>query len=151
MEGQYEMIYRCAIWYTASRMIYLPCKYDIISVPSYAKHISSTAGGYHIEDISPVPTRNGYHWKKSCSFEQDFFLAPPVGLEPTTTRLTAACSADWAKEEYLSQRPKSLRVCSGDDLLSRAASHQVSSALQSLTTVFGMGTGVTSASLSPNI
>ena len=35
---------------------------------------------------------------------------------------------------------------SGDDLLSRAASRQVSSALQSLTTVFGMGTGVTSAS-----
>ena len=36
-------------------------KHDIISVPSYAKHISSTAGGYHIEDISPVPARNGYH------------------------------------------------------------------------------------------
>ena len=28
-------------------------------------------------------------------------LAPPVGLEPTTLRLTAACSANWAKEEYL--------------------------------------------------
>ena len=41
--------------------------------------------------------------------------------------------------------------CSGDDLLSQAASHQVSSALQSLTSVFGMGTGVTSVSLSPNI
>ena len=27
-------------------------------------------------------------------------LAPPVGLEPTTLRLTAACSTDWAKEEY---------------------------------------------------
>ena len=26
--------------------------------------------------------------------------APPVGLEPTTLRLTAACSTDWAKEEY---------------------------------------------------
>ena len=26
-------------------------------------------------------------------------LAPPVGLEPTTLRLTAACSTDWAKEE----------------------------------------------------
>ena len=41
--------------------------------------------------------------------------------------------------------------CSGDDLLSRAASRQVPSALQSLTSVFGMGTGVTSASLPPNI
>ena len=30
-------------------MIYLRCKYDIISVPSYAEGI------YHIEDISPVP------------------------------------------------------------------------------------------------
>ena len=27
-------------------------------------------------------------------------MAPPVGLEPTTLRLTAACSTDWAKEEY---------------------------------------------------
>ena len=27
-------------------------------------------------------------------------LTPPVGLEPTTTRLTAECSTDWAKEEY---------------------------------------------------
>ena len=27
--------------------------------------------------------------------------APPVGLEPTTLRLTAECSTDWAKEEYL--------------------------------------------------
>ena len=27
-------------------------------------------------------------------------MAPPVGLEPTTTRLTAECSTDWAKEEY---------------------------------------------------
>ncbi len=27
-------------------------------------------------------------------------LAPPVGLEPTTLRLTAECSTDWAKEDY---------------------------------------------------
>ena len=27
-------------------------------------------------------------------------ITPPVGLEPTTLRLTAACSTDWAKEEY---------------------------------------------------
>ena len=42
--------------YDLRRMIYLRCKYDIISVPSYAKHISSTAGGYHTKSISPVPT-----------------------------------------------------------------------------------------------
>ena len=29
-----------------------------------------------------------------------FFVAPRVGLEPTTARLTAACSTNWAKEEY---------------------------------------------------
>ena len=38
----------------------------------------------------------------------------------------------------------------GDVLISQAASHQVSSALKSLTSVFGMGTGVTSLLLSPD-
>ena len=28
-------------------------------------------------------------------------LAPQVGLEPTTLRLTAECSTDWAIEDYL--------------------------------------------------
>ena len=42
-------------------------------------------------------------------------------------------------------------VNSGSVLLSRAVAHQVSSALKSLTTVFGMGTGVTSLLLPPNI
>ena len=39
----------------------------------------------------------------------------------------------------------------GNDLLSQAASRQVSSALQSLTSVFEMGTGVSSALLSPDL
>lgn len=38
----------------------------------------------------------------------------------------------------------------GDVLISQAASHQVSSALKSLTSVFGMETGVTSLLLSPD-
>ena len=29
-----------------------------------------------------------------------YFLAPLVGLEPTTYRLTAERSTNWAKEEY---------------------------------------------------
>ena len=42
--------------YGLRRMIYLLCKYDIISVPfTCRRHISSAEGGYHIEDISPVP------------------------------------------------------------------------------------------------
>ena len=40
-------------------------------------------------------------WKKKIkTFKRtSLFLAPPVGLEPTTPRLTAACSTDWAMEE----------------------------------------------------
>ena len=44
-----------------------------------------------------------------------------------------------------------LKKITGDDLLSQAAAHQVSSALRSLTSVFGMGTGVASSLLSPDI
>ena len=67
--------------------------------------------------------------------------APQVGLEPTTTRLTAECSAI-----------ELLRIMeSGSDLSSRAVSSQVLSALESLTSVFGMGTGGTSPSLPPEI
>ena len=40
---------------------------------------------------------------------------------------------------------------SGSDLISRAVSSQVPSALESLTSVFGMGTGGTSPSLPPEI
>ena len=40
---------------------------------------------------------------------------------------------------------------SGDDLLSRAVSSQVPSALRGLTSVFGMGTGGTLSPLSPEI
>ena len=68
-------------------------------------------------------------------------IAPQVGLEPTTTRLTAECSAI-----------ELLRIMeSGSDLSSRAVSSQVLSALESLTSVFGMGTGGTSPSLPPEM
>ena len=40
-------------------------------------------------------------------------------------------------------------VYSGDDIFSQAVARQVPSALRSLTTVFGMGTGVTSSLKSP--
>ena len=38
--------------------------------------------------------------KSLVRFSVQGFLAPQVGLEPTTLRLTAACSTDWAIEEY---------------------------------------------------
>ena len=68
-------------------------------------------------------------------------LAPQVGLEPTTTRLTAECSAI----ELLRN------IESGNDIVSRAVSSQVPSARGGLTSVFGMGTGGTLQPLSPEI
>ena len=68
-------------------------------------------------------------------------MAPQVGLEPTTTRLTAGCSAI----ELLR------KIESGSDLSSRAVSSQVLSALKGLTSVFGMGTGGTPSSLPPEM
>ncbi len=80
--------------------------------------------------------------KAPMRLHEDFLYAPQVGLEPTTTRLTAECSAI----ELLRNMKES-----GDDLLSRAVSSQVPSALRGLTSVFGMGTGVTLSSLPPKI
>ena len=67
--------------------------------------------------------------------------APQVGLEPTTLRLTAECSAI----ELLRNME------SGSDLLSRAVSSQVPSALKGLTSVFGMGTGGSPSSSPPEM
>ena len=39
-------------------------------------------------------------WPRSLIFCPLPRKTPPVGLEPTTTRLTAECSTDWAKEDY---------------------------------------------------
>ena len=69
------------------------------------------------------------------------FSAPQVGLEPTTLRLTAECSAI----ELLRNME------SGGDLLSRTVTSQVPSALKGLTSVFGMGTGGTPSSLPPEM
>ena len=79
-------------------------------------------------------------------------MAPQVGLEPTTTRLTAECSAiellrNTGKRSIATPFP----LESGGVLLSRAVSSQVPSALRSLTAVFGMGTGGTSPSLPPEM
>ena len=81
-------------------------------------------------------------------------MAPQVGLEPTTLRLTAECSAI----ELLRNMAVVVQFLlynhlleSGSDLLSRAVSSQVPSARGGLTSVFGMGTGGTLQLLSPEI
>ena len=79
---------------------------------------------------------------------QRFSSAPQEGLEPTTLRLTAECSAI---ELLRHVGGKTTLLESGGDLLSRAVSSQVPSALKGLTSVFGMGTGGTPSPLPPEI
>ena len=79
-------------------------------------------------------TKNGA--SSACSV-----VAPQVRLELTTPRLTAECSAI----ELLRN------IESGNVLSSRAVTSQVLSALKSLTSVFGMGTGGTSSPISPEM
>ena len=68
--------------------------------------------------VQAVIDRIQFERKKIKTFKRtSLFLAPPVGLEPTTPRLTAACSTDWAKEEcwrYLSSRAVSSQVLSAE-------------------------------------
>ena len=73
--------------------------------------------------------------------------APQEGLEPTTLRLTAECSAIELLRQKVDVTPPYLE--SGGDLLFRAVSSQVPSALKGLTSVFGMGTGGTPSPLPP--
>ena len=60
-------------------------------------------------------------------------MALRVGIEPTTYRLTAGCSTI--------ELPKNKKT--SNVLLSQVVTNQVPSALKGLTSVFGMGTGVT--------
>ena len=81
-------------------------------------------------------------------------MAPQVGLEPTTLRLTAECSAIELLRTMavVVQLPLyNHLVESGSDLLSRAVSSQVPSARGGLTSVFGMGTGGSLQPLPPEI
>ena len=67
-------------------------------------------------------------------------MAPPTGLEPVTSWLTVMRSTDWAIEEQSWQWP-----------IFPAKDQQVLSALKGLTSVFGMGTGVTTSLSSPDL
>ena len=69
-------------------------------------------------------------------------MAPQAGFEPATPRLTAECSTVELLRNILK---------SGSDLLSQGVSPQVPSALKGLTSVFGMGTGVSPSLLPPEI
>ena len=79
--------------------------------PSYAAAYFIASAISYLKDISQI-RKDLFHWKKH-RFRDAFFLAPQVGLEPTTTRLTAECSTDWAIKAF----------CVGIALFSQAASH----------------------------
>ena len=98
------------------------------------------------------PRRGRLHCKNTLlSFDKRaFLLAPQVGLEPTTLRLTAECSAIELLRNVAADKPL-LLLGSGGVLSSRAVSSQVLSALMGLTSVFGMGTGGTPSPLPPEI
>ena len=115
------------------------------------------------EWFEPVERRN----KKTTPMGGLLVLAPLDGLEPTTPWLTVTCSANWAKEAFRGDRTgycplvlssihkqENISVFLngvGIDLFSRSVARQVFSALQSLTSVFGMGTGGPSALKTPTI
>src|SRR5699024_12017509 len=70
-------------------------------------------------------------------------IAPQVGLEPTTDRLTA----DSSTTELLWNKNKIISLAAS---YSCGTSVQLPSALESLTTVFDMGTGVASPPSPPD-
>ena len=92
-----------------------------------------------------------YHKSPDAFFRRSGLYAPQVGLEPTTLRLTAECSAIELLRIIGADDLSSAPLESGDDLLSRAVASQVPSARRDLTSVFGMGTGGSLLPLSPEI
>ena len=73
-------------------------------------------------------------------------MAPQVGLEPTTDRLTA----DSSTTELLWNGKYNIKLNCPATSYSHGTYIQLPSALESLTTVFGMGTGVASPQSSPD-
>ena len=72
-------------------------------------------------------------------------LALRVGLEPTTYRLTAGCSTIELPKIiclFINSFFQKIDLLPGNFLLSQVVTNQVPSALRGLTSVFGMGTGV---------
>ena len=62
----------------------------------YKHSVTDTAGAQHLTVLEAELLRAQYlnAKRKDHAMRDLFFLAPNVGLEPTTLRLTAACSTD---------------------------------------------------------
>ena len=84
---------------------------------------------YHTEGISPVPTRNGYHWKKCLLVDKRHFFhggdrgtcyaavaaTRPRTSQPFTERLRFASQTVLFKSLYKRKIPKTnLTVCRGN-------------------------------------
>ena len=89
----------------------------------------------------------------SCTHFWVFPLVEMMGFEPMTPCLQGRCSPNWATPPFgvliLHREPLWGSRCVGIDLFSRAVSRKVFSARQSLTSVFGMGTGGPFALITP--
>ena len=70
------------------RMIYLLCKYDIISVPSYAEGIYHRSQSDIISKIYHPFRKERISLKKTLSFDKVFFMGWVMGFEPTNTGTT---------------------------------------------------------------
>ena len=92
---------------------------------------------------TPEPLPHTFHiCKAAVSSAALSFSGDSTGNRTRVTAVKGRCLDRLTMEPYKNK--------TGNDLLSRAASRQVSSALRSLTAVFEMGTGVSSALLSPD-
>ena len=90
---------------------------------------------------SSLPWMRSTCWAKAAIYN----FTPQVGLEPTTSWLTVMRSASWAIAESRQSHPAWQRpTLTGPKV-------QLPSALRSLTSVFGMGTGVSFLPLSPHL
>ena len=92
---------------------------------------------------TPEPLPHTFHiCKAAVSSAALSFSGDSTGNRTRVTAVKGRCLDRLTMEPYKNK--------TGNVLLSRAASRQVSSALRSLTAVFEMGTGVSSALLSPD-
>ena len=81
-------------------MMHLLCKYDVAHfIRNDAMFSNSLGEADNIHEVNIISEAPSFairqtSLKKLLEKSQGVFLAPPVGLEPTTLRLTAACSTD---------------------------------------------------------
>ena len=83
---------------TVARFCAIPSS-DTGSGMAQSPLINAAMGCYLCKGVGLVQSKHMTK-RKRIPLVSFSFCTPRVGLEPTTLRLTAACSTDWANEEY---------------------------------------------------